>query len=263
MSPNLRIWVAVKHGVDVGLTRADPATGIVTLEGAPRKTSDFDRNAVEEAVRVRERSGGTVTAISVGPPSAREALREALALGADEAVLFTDPAVPHFDTRAVARALAATCRTLGGFDLLLLGEGSTDHFGGVVGARVASELGVADLAYVRKLTVEPEGVVAERDLEREVEVLSARFPVVVTVGQEINTPRVPTFMSNLKASKKTIRQVGPAEVNLPASSLAPVQTTLRVAVPQVARKQVPLTGNSPDELARELLSRLRSEGVWP
>lgn len=263
MTSDLRLLVGVKHGVDVGLTRADPATGAVSLEGAPRKTSDFDRNAVEEAVRIREKHGGTLTAISVGAPTAREALRDALALGADEAVLFTDPSIPLFDTRAVARALAATCRTLGGFDLLLLGEGSTDHFGGLVGPRVASELGVADLSYVRKLSVEPGAVVAERDLEHEVEVLHARFPVVVTVGQEINTPRLPTFMSNLKASKKAIRQLGPGEVNLAASSLAPVQKTVRVAVPQVPRKQIPITGNSPDDLARELLSRLRSEGVWP
>ena len=263
MTPNLRILVGVKHGIDVGLTRADATTGIVTLEGAPRKTSDFDRNAVEEAVRVREKNGGTVTAVSVGAPSAREALREALALGADEAVLFTDPAVPLFDTRAVARALAATCRTLGGFDLLLLGEGSTDHFGGVVGARVASELGVADLAYVRKLTVESGGVVAERDLEQEVEVLSARFPVVVTVGQEINTPRLPTFLSNLKASKKEIRSLALSDLGLLPADLAPVVQTERVAVPEVPRKQITLSGPSLEDVAKQLVANLRTEGVLP
>jgi electron transfer flavoprotein beta subunit len=263
MTSGLRIFVGVKHGVDVALTRPDPTSGAVSLEGAPRKTSDFDRNAVEEAVRIRERGGGTVTAISVGAPSAREALRDALAIGADEAVLFTDPASPSLDTRGVARALAATCRTLGGFDLLLLGEGSTDHFAGLVGPRVAAELDVPDLSYVRRLTLEPGGVVAERDLEQEVEVVYAPFPVVVTVGQEINTPRLPTFMANLKASKKTVRQLGPGEVGLPDGALTPVQTTLRVAVPQVTRKQVTVTGSSPDELAQELLSRLRAEGVWP
>ncbi len=87
MSEPLRIWVAVKHGIDVGLTRPEPSSGTVPLATAPRKTSDFDKNAVEEAVRIRERLGGKVTALSVGLPAAREALREALAIGADEAIL--------------------------------------------------------------------------------------------------------------------------------------------------------------------------------
>lgn len=263
MSEPLRIWVAVKHGIDVGLTRPEPSSGTVPLATAPRKTSDFDKNAVEEAVRIRERLGGKVTALSVGLPAAREALREALAIGADEAVLLTDPAVPSFDTRAVARVLAAAARTLGGFDLLLLGEGSTDHFAGLVGPRVAAELGAPDIAYVRKLTVAPGGVVAERDLEREVEVLRAPFPVVVTVGQEINTPRLPSFMSNLKASKKEIRSLALSDLGLLPADLAPVVQTERVAVPEVPRKQITLSGPSLEDVAKQLVANLRTEGVLP
>lgn len=262
-APQLRILVAVKHGVDVGLARADRTTGVVALDTAPRKTSDFDRNAVEEAVRIRERLGGRVTAISVGSASAREALRDAVAIGADDAILVTDPAVPVFDTRAVGRVLAAVSRTLGGFDLFLLGEGSSDHFAGLVGPRVAGELGVADVAYVRKLTVDATGVVAEKDLERELEVVRASFPVIVTVGQEINTPRLPTFMATLKASKKEIRQLSVAEIGLDAAHLGPTVRIDRAAVPATARKQVTITGNTPDEVARTLVDALRTEGALP
>ena len=263
MTPLGKIGVAVKHGVDVGLTRPDRSTGEVNLSSAPRKTSDFDRNAVEEAVRVKEKHGGTVTAISVGGPSAREALREAVALGADEAVLITGEGWAQWDTRAVARLLAAAWKHLGGFDLFLVGEGSTDHFAGLVGPRFAAELGVADIAYARKLTIEAEGVLAEKDLEREVEVVRARFPVVVSVGQEINTPRLPTFMANLKASKKEVKTIGPAELGLPPDQLAPTVVVERVAVPDIPRKQVVLSGASPDELAQRLRDALRGEGVLP
>ena len=263
MAKELRILVAVKHGIDVGLARADRATGVVALDAAPRKTSDFDRNAVEEAVRIREKHGGKVTAISIGTPAAKEALRDALAIGADEAILVTEPATPSFDTRAVARILAAVSRTLGGFDIFLLGEGSSDHFAGVVGPQLAAELGVADVAYVRKLTVEETGVLVEKDLEREIELVRARFPVVLTVGQEINTPRLPTFMATLKASKKEIRQWGISETGLRPEEVSATVRIDRAAVPDIPRKQVVISGGTPDELARALVQSLRSEGVIP
>jgi electron transfer flavoprotein beta subunit len=258
-----RIWVAVKHGIDVNLTRADPTSGLVRVDSAPRKTSDFDKNAVEEAVRIREKHGGTVTAISVGGPAAREALREAVAIGADEAILVTADGAAQWDTRTVARLLAATTQKLGGFDLFLLGEGSTDHFAGLVGPRLAGELRCADIAYARRLTVEPEGVLVERDLEKEVEVVRARYPVVVSVGQEINTPRLPTFMTTLKASKKEIRVVSPSELGAGEELLAPTVVLERVAVPVIPRKLVTLSGASPDEIAGRLTQALRAEGVIP
>jgi len=263
MVEKLRIWVAVKHGIDVNLTRADRASGLGRLETAPRKTSDFDKNAVEEAVRIRDKHGGTVTAISVGGPAAREALREAVAIGADEAVLVTAEEWTQWDTRAVARLLAASSRTLGGFDLFLLGEGSTDHFAGLVGPRLAGELGCADVAYARRLAVEADGVLAEKDLEKEVEVVRARFPVVVSVGQEINTPRLPTFLANLKASKKEIRVVAPLELGVAADTLTPSVVVERVAVPEIPRKLVTISGASPDEVAVRLRDALRAEGVLP
>jgi electron transfer flavoprotein beta subunit len=260
MVERLRIWVAVKHGIDVNLTRADPTTGLVHLDSAPRKTSDFDRNAVEEAVRVREKHGGTVTAISVGGPGAREALRDAVAIGADQGILVTADDWVQWDTRAVARLLAAASHKFGGFDLFLMGEGSTDHFAGLVGPRLAGELGCADIAYARRLAVEPDGVTAEKDLENDILVVHGRFPVVVSVGQEINTPRLPTFLSKLKASKAEIRVEAPVQLGVAADSLRPSVVIERVAVPVIPRKQLTISGSSPDEVATRLREALRAEG---
>ncbi len=263
MAGKLRIGVAVKHGVDVVLTRADKATGLIALAGAPRKTSDFDKNAVEEAVRLRDKHGGVVTAISVGGPNAKEALREAVAIGADEAVLVTHDGWADWDTRAVGRLLAAASRTLGGFDLLVLGEGSTDHFSGILGPRVAGELGVASVAYARKITLENDLLLVEKDLEREVEVVAAHLPAVVSVGQEINTPRLPTFLQNLKASKKEVRVLAPEALGVDAATLRPSVVAERVRVPEVPRKLTTLTGATPEELAQRLREALASEGVLP
>lgn len=261
MAEKLRIGVGVKHGVDVNLARADGTSGLVNLASAPRKTSDFDRNAVEEAVRVREKHGGTVTAITVGGPAAREALRDALAIGADEAVLVTADGWAEWDTRAVSLLLSASIRHLGGFDLFLVGEGSTDHFAGLMGPRIAAQLAVGDVAHVRKLTVEAGGVVLEKDFEKEIETVRAHFPVILTVGQEINTPRQPSFMANLKASKKEPKVLRPADIGVDPSALTPSVIIERVSVPDVPRKRVAIAGTSPDELATRLKEALKGEGV--
>ena len=263
MTPPIRIWVSVKHGVDVGLTRADRETGIVALDRAPRKTSDFDRNAVEEAVRIREKLGGSVTAISVGQPACKEALRDAMAIGADAAVLLTSPDHPDLDSRAVAKALAAFARKSEGFDLWLFGEGSTDHFSGTIGPRVAAELGIPSLSYVRRLRVEAASVVADRELEKEIERVRSPFPVIVTVGQEINTPRTPTFMSTLKASKKEIRELRLTDLGVSAESSKAAVRLERAFVPEVRRRQTSITGPTPADVARALLEGLRKDGVIP
>jgi electron transfer flavoprotein beta subunit len=260
-----RRWaVAVKHGVDVNLTRADPTSGRIDLAHAPRKTSDFDKNAVEEAVRLREKLGGTVTAVTVGPPTSREAIRDALALGADEGVLLALPEGSFGDSAFVASILAAFFRTpTGAFDLALFGEGSTDHFSGTVGARVASALGLPSLSHARQLTVEGELLRVHRDLEDGVEELECGFPAVVIVGQEINTPRLPTFMSTLRASKKEIRELPADSLGVMSTVGGQAVTVLEATVPSMPRKRIRLSGPDAGTLSQELVQALHREGIDP
>ncbi len=258
-----RRWVvAVKHGIDVNLTRADPTTGRIDLARAPRKTSDFDKNAVEEAVRLREKHGGTVTVVTVGPATAREAIRDALAIGADEGVLLAAPDGPVGDSRAVAGTLAAYFRTPGGaFDLALFGEGSTDHFSGTVGPRVAAELGFPSLSHVRQLTIDGGHLRVHRDIDSGIEELESGFPAVVTVGQEINTPRMPTFLSTLKSSKKEIREIPIDSLGLSASKWTRSIVIQEASVPSVPRKKIRVSGENPSALSHELVELLRREGI--
>lgn len=264
MCPPSRWVVAVKHGVDVNLTRADPATGLIDLRHAPRKTSDFDKNAVEEAVRLREKHGGTVTAVTVGSASAREALRDAVALGADDAVLLSVPEESALDSSRVVTALAAYLRLPeNGFDLLLLGEGSTDHFSGSVGPGVAGALERPSLSHVRHLSIQGAGVRVRRDLEQGVEEIEADLPAIVTVGQEINTPRLPTFLSTLKASKKEIREVPVASLGLPTPTGGSPASIREARLPRVPRKHLRVPGSDPSSVARELTTLLHQEGIDP
>jgi electron transfer flavoprotein beta subunit len=264
MSPARRWAVAVKHGIDVNLTRADPISGRIDLALAPRKTSDFDKNAVEEAVRLREKHGGTVTVLTVGPPTAREAIRDALSLGADEGILLSPPEGATLDSAAVATALAAYFRTpSGAFDLALFGEGSTDHFSGTVGARVAAELGLPSLSHARRLAVEGDRLRVHRDVESGIEELESAFPAVVTVGQEINTPRTPTFLTTLKASKKEIREIPVDSLGLPPATWShPVQIR-EASLPSMPRKRIRVPGGDASALSQELVQLLHTEGIDP
>jgi electron transfer flavoprotein beta subunit len=262
MSSVQRWAVAVKHGVDVNLTRADPVSGEIDLTRAPRKTSDFDKNAVEEAVRLREKNGGTVTAVSVGPTTARDAIRDALAMGADEGVLLVAPPGIEIDSNAVAAFLAAYFRTPSGqFDLALFGEGSTDHFSGTVGPRVAALLGLPSLCHARHVAIDGERLNVRCDLETGVEELETGFPAVVTVGQEINSPRLPTFLNTAKASKKQIREIPASSLEVTESVWKHPATVRQVSVPSMPRKRVRVTGANPSAIAQQLVLALHDEGI--
>lgn len=262
MRPPLRWAVALKHGVDVNLTRADPTTGRIDVRQAPRRVSDFDRNAAEEAIRLRETLGGTVTAVSVGPTPSREALREALAMGADEAVLLELDAEVPSDSGLVAAGLAAFFRSpTGRFDLALFGDGSTDHFSGTVGPRVAALLGLPSLTNARRVEVEGGAVRAVCDRDRSVEELEAGLPAVVTVGQEINTPRSPNFLARAKASQREIRTVPIASLGLSGPAAVPAVVLREASVPRIPRKKIPVSGDTPSEISERLLTYLRQEGI--
>lgn len=255
------ILVAVKQAVDVDSLKVDRSTNTISTVGVPRKTNDFDKNALEEAIRLREKHGGKVVAVSVGQQGARDVLKEALAMGADEAYLISDAGVAEFDSRAVSHLIAKFYRKFGPFDIVLMGEGSVDHFSLQVGPRVAELLGMPQLTYVRRLEYSNGSVVAERDLEDGFHVVSAPTPCVVTVAQEINQPRLPTLKSILAASKKPINVLSPADLGARPEELSPVVQTKLVVPPKTERKRIVIDGSKPEEAVQALLKYLVQEGV--
>ena len=203
----MNIIVCIKQVPDTTEVKVNPETGTLIREGVPSIVNPFDTYAIEEGLRLKEQFGGKVTVISMGPPQALEALKEAVAMGADEAVLLSDRAFAGSDTWATSYTLAEAIRKLGSFDMILCGKQAIDGDTGQVGPGVARQLGISQLTYVfkiRKLDPEARTVVVERLLEEGREVVEAPLPALLTVVKDINQPRYPTFMGIRRAAKMQV-----------------------------------------------------------
>jgi len=255
------IAVCVKYIPDVDQVKVDKETGHLITEGVPKKTSDLDKNAVEEAVRIKEALGWKAFAMTVGPEGAKMALREALAMGIDEAYLICDEALTRLGTLGTALVLAKAIEAAGGADLVLCGEVSLDSFSGQVGPKIAEVLGLPCVSCVRKIQVKEGSVVVERALEDRYEELEVPLPAVITVTREINTPRIPSLMAIMKAAKKPIRTLGAQDLGLSPEELAEDYGLVEVISPSVERKRVQITGETVEEIAEKLLDALEKEGV--
>lgn len=250
-----RTVVCIKHSLDVSQLKIHPQTHSIIVGGAPRKVSDFDKNALEEAIRLREKHGGGVIAVTVGQAQAREALREALAMGADGAYLICDPSLEGSDTLATALALATAIKGIGEFDLIICGEASIDGFSSQVGPRLAELLDIPQITYVRRVSLDGDTIIAERDLEDCYEVVTAKMPSLLTVTKEINEPRLPTLSAILRASRKDITVWSLAELGIPGERVGPKGSgvrVLKVVAPEVRKKAVIIKAETAREAAEEL-----------
>ena len=259
-----KVCVCVKYSLDVSEIKVDPSTRTPVTVGAKRKTSDFDKNAVEEAVRLKEKQGWTVAAFTYGTDDAKSALREALAMGADEAILVTDPGYEQSDTLVTSLFLAEAIKKEGPFDLVICGEVSIDGYTYQVGPKLAERLGIPQITHVRKLEIKGDEVVAERDLEEGYEIVSAKMPVVVTVTKEINEPRYPKLMDIMKASKKPIKTLTAADLGIPDDKKGAAGSgmeVLKAQAPEMKRKEIIIKGKEPTDAAAELVDLLAKEGV--
>jgi len=257
-----RIIVCLKQAVDVSQLKVDPATRQLITAGAPRKISDFDKNALEEAVKIREKLGGIeIVTLTVDSEDAKAVLREALAIGADKAYFVNDPAVQAIDTSGTAYILAQAVRKIGEFDLILGGESSLDSFCGLVGSRLSELLGLPQVSSVRKLSVDGDTIVAERALEDSSEIVKTKIPVVVTVTREINQPRIPSLMMIMKASKKEIVRWMLADIGAQKENIASKVEVLEALAPKMERKKIIIKGDTVQEIAEKLAKALIQEGV--
>lgn len=234
------------------------------LENVPLVWGDLDKNAMEEAVKVKEKLGDAkITVVALGSDKLQQGILEPLAMGADEAVLLTDPAFAGSDSMGTAKVLAKAIQKLGSYDLIVLGEGSTDNYSGVVASALAELLNLPEITYVRELEVQDGKVKAVRNMEESFEVMEAALPVLVTVVQEINEPRLPKFMAIRKAGAKPRHEWGPSDLGLSAGEVGgnaiSVETISNLA-PEQDRKNVILKGNLSEQIDG-LVDALTKEGV--
>ena len=254
------IVVCVKTNPDLQMVRIKNREAVT--EAVPYKLGDLEKNALEAAIVLRDAVGGKVTALCVaeGNRKAAESIKEALAMGADEAVVVDDPALAAPDQAAVAAVLAAAVKKIGACDLLLCGEGSTDNYTGQVGPRLAELLDLPQIGYARKVEAVGGAVRCERSMDDMIETLEAPLPAVVTVVSEINEPRIPGLMQIMKAKSKPQQVWSLADLGLDAAVVAPGREIVSNLAEEQDRKHILFDG-SVAEQADAFVNALIKEGV--
>jgi electron transfer flavoprotein beta subunit len=196
----MNIIVCIKQVPDTSEVKINRETNTLIREGVPSIINPFDLYAIEEALRLREQHGGKVTAITMGPPQAADALKDAVAMGVDDAVLVSDRAFAGADTWATSYALAKGIKKIGNFDLVIAGKQAIDGDTAQVGPETAEMLGVPFVAYIRKIEqVKDNAMVVERMMDEGYDVVETRLPAFITVVKEINQPRLPSLKGKMKA----------------------------------------------------------------
>jgi electron transfer flavoprotein beta subunit len=255
----VNITVCLKPTIDPTQLKPSRETLEPLIDQAPRKNGDFDLNALEEAVRLKERHAGKITVVSVTSTETDTLLfREALAVGADELYYAVDPYFKNPDGLATVQVLDAMIRKVGKPDLILCGEASTDDSSYQVGPMLAEALQLPIITHVSKLELKDGAAIAEKLLEGNVQVISCPLPAVVTVGLEINTPRLPSLIMIRAASRKPMTRLA-----IPDLGITTIQhgvDTLKVKAMKVERKKQILEG-PPDELVDKLVQTLLQERV--
>jgi electron transfer flavoprotein beta subunit len=219
--------------------------------------STFDKNAVEEGLRIRTKHQGEVVVFTAGAADSKKTLKEALAMGADRGVLvLADPNTT--DTFRTAEILAAAIKRSGSYDLVVCSEGSSDTYSGQVPPMVAEFLGIPFVGYARKIEITGQTAKVERSLEDSVESVESPVPLAVSVVSEINEPRYPTLIQIMQAGKKPVEELKGEEVAPPGDR--PRVTTESMSSQPSARKHLMIDG-APDEAAAKLVDALVKEGV--
>jgi len=206
------IVVCIKQVPDTTEVRINPETNTLIREGVPAIVNPIDENAVEEALRLRDKHGGKVTVITMGPPQATEALKQCIAMGADEVYLISDRAFAGSDTWATSYTLATAIKKLGKFDLILCGKQAIDGDTAQVGPGIAEWLNIPQVTFAIKVEVDSSKVKVERLLEEVNEIVEIPLPCVLTVVKQINEPRVPSLKGLMRAKKAEIKTLSAAEI---------------------------------------------------
>ncbi|MFH0856016.1 MAG: electron transfer flavoprotein subunit beta/FixA family protein [Candidatus Omnitrophota bacterium] len=258
----MNIIVCIKQVPETTEVRINPETNTLIREGVKSIINPFDMYAIEESVRLKERFGGKVTMVSMGPPQADAALREAISMGADEGVLVCDRAFAGSDTWATSYTLAGAIKKIGAFDLIICGKQASDGDTAQVGPGIATHLNIPQVTYVKKVEEASDKLMrVERMLEEGFEIIETPLPALLTVVKEINEPRIPSLKGLMRAKSAKITIWGQKELSLDPQKIglcgSPTQVVKIFAPAQRAGGQV-LKGEV-TQIAEQIVELLRSE----
>ncbi|MGB6063365.1 MAG: electron transfer flavoprotein subunit beta/FixA family protein [Desulfomonilaceae bacterium] len=261
----MHIVVLVKQVPNTTEVKIDPKTGNLLREGVESIINPEDRHALEAALTVKESTDGKVTALTMGPPQAIDAVCEAISMGADQGILLTDRAFAGADTWATSTALGLGIKRIGAFDIVIAGRQAVDGDTAQIGPQVAEFLGIPQLTYVRKLEIIDDKVVVERLIEGGCERIEAPTPVLLTVLASLNEPRHPTVQGILLATsdRAPIEIWNAADIGAKVQDLGFVGSLTQVTktfTPKDARNTRYLEG-PPATVAAELVKALREKEI--
>lgn len=223
----------------------------------------YDEFGVEEALRLREKFGGEVTVVGLGPKRVTESIRTALAMGADKGILVCDDALDGSDSLAVAKALAAAIKDLE-YDIIFTGQRGIDDDMGVVGASLAEFLGIPQVSLVQKVDVAEDGrsVTVRRPIEGQTLVIESSLPALITAQKGLNEPRYASLPGIMKAKKKPLEEKTLADLGLESAQFglnARKQKIIRLSSPPARKAGKIVEGESPQEKAAVLAKLLHEE----
>ncbi|MDD4588106.1 MAG: electron transfer flavoprotein subunit beta/FixA family protein [Heliobacteriaceae bacterium] len=255
------IVVCYKWVLDEQDIKVNPGNLALDTSRAKSKISDYDRNAIEEAVLLNEKDGHKVTGLTFGVAGAKQSLKDALSRGPAEAVWVNDPVAAEADAFVTANVLAGALKKVGNYDVIICGEGAADTYAQQVGPRLAAVLGIPAITFVNQMSIEGDKVVATRKLGDCTETVTASFPVVVTVLPEINKPRIPSLKQVLGASKKPVTEIKLADLGLNPDDLKRKTTVKSLKGYAMTRKNVIYKDGSTAEKVAKLVAELAKEGA--
>jgi len=261
------IIVCIKQVPDTTDVRIDPETNTLVREGVSCIINPFDMYAIEEGIRLKERFGGKVIVITMGPPQAEDALREAISLGADDGILITDRLFAGSDTWATSYTLAGAIRKIQRYDLIICGKQAIDGDTAQVGPGISAHLDIPQITYVKKIEeIKPSDngsgfIRAERMTEEGYEIIESPLPCLITVVKEINEPRLPSLKGKMRAKKIEITKWAASDLDLDQNLLglkgSPTKV-VKIFTPAPRKKGQILEGD-PKEVVEKLLALLKND----
>lgn len=258
----MHIITCIKQVPETTEVKINPQTNTLIREGVKSIINPFDMYAIEEAVRLKEKMGGKATVITMGPPQAESALREAIAMGIDEAILLTDRAFAGSDTWATSYILSEAIKKIGNFDLIVCGKQASDGDTAQIGPGISMHLDIPQITYVKKIEeIKDNFIRAERMTEEGFEIIETPLPALFTVVKEINEPRLPSLRGMMRAKQAKITVWTQKELNLDSQKVglcgSPTQV-VKIFTPPPRAGGVMLKGETPD-IADKLVDLLKGE----
>ena len=255
----MNIVVCIKQVPDTSEIKINPETNTLMREGVPSIINPFDLHAIEAAIQIKEQTGGKVTVLTMGPPQAETSLREAIAMGVDEAVLLSDRAFAGSDTWATSYTLAKAIEKIGA-DIIFCGKQAIDGDTAQVGPETAEFLNIPHISYIKKIEdVTNNSIKVQRMMDEGYDVVESSQPVLLTVVKELNQPRMTSLRGKMAAKKAEIRTMGMSDIGADENCLglkgSPTQVR-NIFAPEMKAERKMIEG-SPEEQVENLIKELK------